>query len=370
MRPGSGGFALPTAVFALALIAALLAGVFFAAHQELRLGRNALAMERAFAAAEGGLHATLASWSPARFNTLGTAQAAPFAGALPAGTGAYTGTVIRLNRTLFLVRATGRDGGAFAQRTVSRVARLVPPPLDLQAALTVTGQLDLAPGSAVRGDDLAPAGWDCPPAASSPGVRIRDTTRISDAECPVASCVSGSPAVMADITLADSIARRDFETAWSQLSALAVRTYPAGSGPAATPVGTAASCDSSAADNWGEPRSPPLVEGCARYFPVVLGAGDLRVSGGSGQGVLLVDGDLIAEGGFQFRGVLLVRGTLTIQGLGARVLGAVEAGSVALRPSGPTGVAEIQYSGCVVRSVLLQNASAAPLAPRGWVGLY
>jgi hypothetical protein len=371
-RNGSPGFALAAAVFALVLIAALLAGVFFAAEQELRLGRNSLGAERAFAAAEAGLGAALAGWREARYNSLLPGHSATFAGDLPARTGAYTGTVTRLGGPLFLVQATGRDEAGSARRAVGQVVRLNPPLLDLNAALTVADRLDLAPASLVSGDDQSPQGWICPAAAASIGVRIADASRISVASCPLNACVMGSPAIMGDSTVGDSLDRRADDAAWNELAAAASRTYAPGSDLAAAigPSGTGLTCDSSARDNWGDPSVPPAVQGCADYFPVTLAAGDLHIRGGSGQGILLVHGDLVIEGGFQFRGALLVRGTLTLLGLGGRLLGGVEASRVDLRPSGPMGSAEVRYSSCVVRTVLLRSASAVPLASRGWVELF
>lgn len=371
-RAGSPGFALAAAVFALVLIAALLAGGFFAALQELRLGRNALGAERAFAAAEAGVDAALADWDPARYNLLGQGQSAAFSGTLPAATGAYAGSVTRLGETLFLVQATGRDAAGTAHRAVARVARLSPPALTLRAALTVAEQLRVARASLVTGDDLPPAGWACPDGAPDVGVRIVDPSRISSVDCPPESCIRGSPAVMGDATAGDSLANGAMALTWNALAARAARRYPSGTPPMADlgPVGTAATCDSSDSRNWGDASSPPSVAGCADYLPIALAEGDLRISGGGGQGVLLVRGDLVIEGGFQFRGVVLVRGTLTFLGLGGRLLGAVEASSVDLRPSPPAGSAEIRYSSCAVRTVLLRNAAAAPLAPRGWVELF
>ncbi len=370
-RTGSPGFALAAAVFALVLIAALLAGVFFGAEQELRLGRNALGAERAFAAAEAGVSATLAGWDPARYNSLAPRRSATFAGRLPAGTGAFMGIVTRLGGPLFLVQATGSDEAGGARRAVGQVVRLTPPPLDLGAALTVADNLDLGPASLVSGDDRSPEGWTCPAAVPTAGVRIADETRIS-AACPVGVCVTGSPAVMGDSEIGDTVVRRADDQAWSELAGMAARVYPPGSNLVEEigPVGTASTCDSTARGNWGDPASLPMVAGCADYLPVTLAAGDLRINGGSGQGILMVQGDLIVEGGFQFRGVLLVRGTLSLIGLGGRFLGGVKASSVALQPAGPLGSAEIRFSSCVVVAVLLRNASAVPLAPRGWVELF
>ena len=56
--PGGGtepGFALAAAVLALLILSALAAGAFYAAFEEVRIGRNSRAAEAAFEAAEAGL---------------------------------------------------------------------------------------------------------------------------------------------------------------------------------------------------------------------------------------------------------------------------------------------------------------------------
>jgi hypothetical protein len=368
----SRGFALAIAVFALALIAALLAGVFFAALQELRIGRNALGAERAFEAAEAGVATTIGIWDPARYNSLGPGRTAGLGGLLPLNSGSFTGAVTRLDETLFLVRATGTDAAGSGRRSVAQVVQLVPPAVASGAALSVSDQLELAGASLVSGEDESPEGWSCAPATASAGARVPDPSRVSTAGCSNASCLDGEPAVIADSTIGIPFTRPDEAAAWRSLVERAARTYPADAGSlsAIGPRGTATSCDSSAAENWGEPASPPVVRGCADYWPITYAAGDLRIEGGSGQGVLLVAGDLVIEGGFEFRGVLLVRGRLSILGPGGRISGSVRAASARLDPAGPGGRAEIRYSSCVVRAALLRNASVRPLTPRGWVELY
>ena len=40
-------------------------------------------------------------------------------------------------------------------------------------------------------------------------------------------------------------------------------------------------------DNWGDPATPTGV--CFGYFPIIYAPGNLRISGGYGQGILLVE---------------------------------------------------------------------------------
>src|SRR3990172_881222 len=101
------GFALAGAIFALVVIASLIAGAFFAARQEINIGRSSATYEKAFAAAETGLDYTVATWNTGTFNSLavGDSDATP-SGTVPSRGGSRTAGVVRLNREVFLVRAT------------------------------------------------------------------------------------------------------------------------------------------------------------------------------------------------------------------------------------------------------------------------
>jgi hypothetical protein len=371
-RTGTRGFALAVTVFALVLIAALIAGVFFAARQEMRLGVNVQGAERAFDAAEAGLHAAIGQWNPDTYDDLAPGRSAEFSGRLPGATGSYAGSVLRLNRRLFLIRSSGQDVAGLARRSLASLVRLAPAHLPLGAALSVTGPLVVGAASLVEGRDQEPAGWDCPPAGpAQPGVAIRDTADLSIPGCADASCVHGDPAVRLVATMGDSASRAADEVAWASLAALATKVYGAESGPVAgpRPSGNATGCDTSVQDNWGESVVPAAVAGCSHYYPIILAQGNLSISGGSGQGILLVSGDLEVDGGFAFYGPVVVRGHLSVRGGGGRFLGAVKAASATLLPSG-AGSAEVAFSGCAVSSALLARAPAAPLPSRSWAQLF
>src|SRR3989454_12548566 len=55
---------------------------------------------------------------------------------------------------------------------------------------------------------------------------------------------------------------------------------------------------------------------CASYFPIVHILGSASINGVQGQGILLVDGSLDVQGGFQWFGITIVRGTLKTAGGG------------------------------------------------------
>jgi hypothetical protein len=121
---GERGFALAVAIFALVVIAALIAGVVFAARQEMRIGENSISAQRAFDAADAGINDAIANWNIAAWNSLADNGTAPLSGSLPGGTGSWTGTIRRMNQQLFFVQVTGTDRNGVATRTLGALSRV------------------------------------------------------------------------------------------------------------------------------------------------------------------------------------------------------------------------------------------------------
>jgi hypothetical protein len=132
-------------------------------------------------------------------------------------------------------------------------------------------------------------------------------------------------------------------------------------------------CDKTAPLNLGEPRrgggSVPL---CYNYFPIVHGTGaQLKFASNTrGQGILLVDGNLELVGGFEWTGLIIVRGEMKVTGNGNKINGAILTEGVDIATAGSIGGnAEVTFSmGAIDRAV---NGAAQP-APvsRGWAQLY
>jgi hypothetical protein len=124
--------------------------------------------------------------------------------------------------------------------------------------------------------------------------------------------------------------------------------------------------------NWGEPILP--TDPCFDYFPIIYRYGNLKLQGGRGQGILLVEGDLEATGGMVFYGPVMVTGTLSTSGnsgQGAKFFGGVIAGNVALDDlSKLAGGALVSYSSCAIHRALQNSATVGTLAERSWVQLY
>ena len=364
----TGGVALPMAVFALLVIGALVGTSLVLGRQELAVGGGTLRLQEALAAAEGGMHLQVALWDPAVLNTLATGDSVAFSGTLPTG-GWYRGATRRLNELLFLVRSEGFSQDSGARQEVGMLVRLRPVELRLTAGLLTRGAKAVRELARIDGSDRAPAGWsDCGPAQSGvAGIHIPEASDVSVGGCAGPPCVIGSPDVRADPGL-DSAALVTFGgTGFDELRSRATVTVPGGTRQIA-PSLIGGVCNVLDPDNWGSPLQPGGP--CGSRFPIVWTEGDLTITGGQGQGVLIVDGDLSLGGGFEFYGVILVRGRIATVGPGGTVFGGVVAANTRGLQNDVGGNAVIQFSACAADRGLRRSAVAFPLRSRSWVGLF
>ncbi len=327
------GFAVATAVFTLVVIGALALGTLYAATHELRGGRDAIHQARAVMAAELGIEQTIAGWSREWNGALGRGYGRSWTHATLEGA-QVTISLTRLADDLFLITSEARAGPA--RRHVARVVRLDvedPPPL---AALVATPATDTSASSGVDASDHPPAQWDCPaPGPALPGIAITDT-----------------------IT-----ALRFGHFDWPTLARLAnsrVTVRVTG----AAPRDSDEECDTTLPDNWGEPNRW-MGGPCTGYYPVIHAASDLVIDGGRGQGVLVVEGNLTLQGGFEFTGAVLVRGALIGGPGGARITGTVSVAGQGATGSSLDGLA-IDFSRCAARKALLGIAMPMAVVERSW----
>jgi hypothetical protein len=132
-------------------------------------------------------------------------------------------------------------------------------------------------------------------------------------------------------------------------------------------------CDKTAPFNLGEPRRDAgYVSQCTGYFPIVHGtASRLYFAAGTrGQGILLVDGDLELVGGFEWVGLIIVRGQMKVTGTGNKITGAILTEGVDVATAGGIGGdAEVHFSKCAIDRAVNGAAQPAPVS-RGWAQLY
>ena len=92
-------------------------------------------------------------------------------------------------------------------------------------------------------------------------------------------------------------------------------------------------------------------------------------SGGVGQGVLLVDGNLDLRGNFVFYGIIIVQGRMRTQGSGNRVYGGGMASNATFEAQALGGGSVVTNSTCAVSRAIINNSSLTrvpPPASRSW----
>ncbi len=374
------GVALLLALFALVVVGAIAAGSFWGASMERKLGENVAATVQAFSAAEAGVDAVLGSWIPASYDTL------PVGGALALGTtylGSgvyYTDSLVRLNGSLFLIRSIGERrtmaGSLLARSSVGRLVRLNRPAIALNAAVTTLEGFTSTGSTWISGRDSVPAGWgsECPPSGPSrPGLRDSSGMVSTSGPCAGGGCISGSPQMVIDSGLAATALTQFGNLTFAGLfgsADVSVSGSIAGIGSAVLGAAPNWTCDRSSPTNWGHPAGGVPVNPCGRYFPIIAAAGGTRITGGMGQGVLLVSGDLEVSGGFEFFGPVIVLGTFRSTGAGGHIQGGLLAAKAEFNATPVTGGSGVDFSACAIARALQGSARARPLGERSWLRLY
>jgi hypothetical protein len=354
------GFALATALLALALIGALVTGTFFIATHEQRTGTGALATTRALGAAELGTDAAMATWKR-EWNVemqRGDRRTAPEA--IVEAASALT-EILRLDNQLFLVSSEGRSGPA--RRVVRRYVALTVAEPALRAAATLGGAAMIGGIARIDGTDRPPDDWTCSgPGASVAGVATPDSMLITTNGCSPGTCVTGSPPILADSTLRHSGALlRAGELDWRALILRATATAEGMTSP--SPTERDGACDVEDPRNWGDSeRSGDAT--CGNHFALVHAPGDLEIDGGRGQGILLVDGNLTIRGGFHFAGLVMVRGALHANG--ARIDGVLTVAGGDSSTMSTLNDLVVHFSRCAAHAAMLGTAVPEPIVERSW----
>jgi hypothetical protein len=376
------GIALAVAVFALVVIGALVAGTFFAGRLEQQTGSNTFMAAQAAEAAEAGLNDAVASQSAATLLALKTdIDSFQVLGSLTVGAAANHVTATRsvrwLNNNLSLVRSIGTrssaSGAQMASRSLAQLIRLVQADVEVNAGLTALGNVTVTGGAEVTGFDEIPPVWAingvaCPPLDSVTGVLYNNGTLTTNGKAKI----HGDPADSIDATLNATDMKSDFDKLKALATLIVTNGNPAATAPAYT--GIPLRCNTAVETNWGEPTPVLVTDACFNYFPIIYHNGNLKLQGGRGQGILLVEGDLAATGGMVFYGPVYVTGTLSTSGnssQGAKFYGGIIAGNVALDDlTKLSGGALVSYSSCAIKRALENTATPGALAERSWVQLY
>ncbi|HYK82181.1 MAG TPA: hypothetical protein VEU55_03480, partial [Gemmatimonadales bacterium] len=245
--------------------------------------------------------------------------------------------------------------------------------MGIKGALT-TGDGDKVSGNTtINGLDQTPTGWaNCGPTQSAiAGIRAEKGQTVTQNG---GATIIGNPPVLIDSTLKDTSFTHYGSVSYTQLASMATITLPGqnfatGIAPA-VPNGV---CDQTVPTNWGDPLNPTAP--CANYWPIIHITGSATINGQEGQGILLVDGDLSVQGGFQFYGITVVQGQLKTAGGGgtpAHFWGAtIVHDSVTLGATNQiSGSANLLYSSCAIQRALEMTAMPTLMRSRSWTALF
>jgi len=372
------GFALPAAIGGLVIVGLLVTAGFYMARQEVRIGVASKHAAMAVNVAQMGANEVMANWNGYQLGQVPLWRDTTISDNTE--TGLWTVKVTNLNGKVYFLDATGEvtEGGALwsgATRRIGLVTRIIYANIDPPAALTTRGTTKLKGNSEVHGEDSDPSAWGgyCTTSKDKPGVVTNDTTGLSTTG---GATISGSPPYQQDVNIVDSTFTNFGNMDWAQLVDVAKADGKDATSLIPTinqtlPDSTGTTCNTATLTNWGDPRDPAAA--CGAYFPLVYIGGDVTIqSGGFGQGVLLVDGNLDLRGNFEFYGIIIVQGALGVQGSGNRVWGGVMASNADFDPQSLTGGAVVTNSTCAVQRSILNNAAlsrARPLQARSWIDL-
>ncbi|MCH6547083.1 MAG: hypothetical protein IH798_01440 [Gemmatimonadetes bacterium] len=365
------GIALLMAIIAIVVVGGLLIGVTTSARLENRQAQNTGAMAQAFAVTELGLSETVANWYAGNFNSMAIMDESPISGTAPQGAGTYAGNIQRLSQELFFLDVTGTSARGLSRQRLGTFVKLTPLTVEIEASLTTRGPVRRAGNGQISGTDLPPAGWTaCVGTDDEAGIRVPAGGMVDDGGCP--SCIDGDPPIQVDPSIDDDTFFDFGDLDWNALTAMATKTGFTLNNPAVGPTfGAGGECNFGDPENWGDPLNPGST--CGNYFPIIYAPGNLRLNVGVGQGILLIEGDLIVNGTFEFYGIVIVRGSMTTQGGGAGSIhfrGGVMAANVNLDDNKIAGNAQIQYSSCAVTQAQTAAGIGSQLRSRGWLQLF
>jgi len=367
------GMALPMVLGAITLIGTLIAGVMYLATQDYRVGANTLNETRAEAAAEMGLNRVLTDWDQSRNTSMATGDTTRVNYTDPGGASVNV-FITRLPGPFFWAISEGQTRGNAlqygARRRYGSLLRLNTPAINFLGAVTAAGNIRVSGNVSVNGNDAYPTGWACSGSLNNmPGAVIQPnaTTTVNGSVT-----INGNPPYTTSAAAADTNTYFNYGGAtYTTLASMANITLPGGTYVGMAPALTGAACNKSSTMNWGDPVRHAPAAACEAYMPIIHITGDAHLSGGSGQGILLVDGDLTKSGNFSFTGVVIVRGTIRSSGSNNGVTGVEMAAAVDLGDAVTlSGSTTIQYSSCAVQQVLSSSSTIGTSKGRAWVNLY
>jgi hypothetical protein len=317
MRPNDRGAALITVVLITLALFAIGHGLVGLSLGELAASRAALRLFESNAAAESAVNLALGGPGPSWLDSV------PVGGewaAISRPFGRAEGSAItwRLSAESWWVEGTGRVGS-----TEARAARMAWSMDPLTRVLALRGAITVGLGApvAITGsvDASAAAAADPPmdPSDCDPWMTRLDAHYALDPLAPVATLAADTMPFLGMLAFADLLAAAEVTVAGTV---------------SPSPSEALGACVITEPSNWGDPERP--WRPCGQHLALRKSAGSLRVAFGSGQGVLIVDGDLVLSTGARFYGLAIASGGLHVESGGELVGMAVTTGGADIAAGG------------------------------------
>jgi hypothetical protein len=365
--------ALPMVLGAITLIGTMIAGVMYVATQDYRVGANTLNETRAEAAAEMGVNRVVQEWDRTKNTSMATGDTLTKSFTDPSGATA-TVLITRLPGPYFWAASEGQTRGNSlqygARRRYGSLLRLNTPNVNYLGAVTAAGNVRVSGNVTLNGNDVSPTGWACNNALGNmPGAVITPTATVT---LNGSVSVNGTPAYTTSTAAGDTNTYFNYGGSnYTALAAMANITLAGGNYNGMGPALSGTTCNTASTSNWGDPVRHSPAAACETYFPIIHVTGNMSATGGTGQGVLLIDGDLTEAGNFTFFGLIIARGTVRSSGNSNSVTGAILAAAVDMGDAVTlSGNATTQYSSCAVMQALSAPSYVALAKRRAWVNLY
>ena len=365
----SRGFALPVAVFVMMVVSLLALNGLYVARNNATANTAARRGMKALYAADAGATRVLATLDTTTLGALNPGDSLDLGWrTLPDGS-TYRTVVLRVDgglvgtTPLYRLRTIGRPGaGTVAQREIVSFVMHAKDKVCCQATArggASGGQARLKDGVTMSGRDTIPDAWGgvCPlPLSDKPGLEWKDGAMVVlDGD----AVLEGDPPLVIDPTMDTTSLFNWGEYNPDLLAAMADITLP-NEIFEISPEVSGGACDTSASTNWGAPEDPS--HPCFDYFPVIHSPGPLVAKGDVvGQGILIVDGELTVEEGFEFYGVIIAKQEVQLKG-GARIYGGLIVGGELQTEPGDY----IRWSQCAVGRALNSLTLIGLLAGRHW----
>lgn len=368
LKSNQSGIVLLLALIALFVVSGLGVAVLFMTVHEIRIARSSVVVQGTVATAEEGVYSPIATWDVGSYNVMAVGESLAIAGSSTFGSATYSGFITRLSPAHYLVVSEGTHDASGARQKMGLIMRLVPLDPAIRAAFVTRGHISVDSQVFVDGADTPPGGWSCPPEGDARAGLLLSPADSSDLSgCVGGTCISGSPPILADSGLSAEDLRSVDGRPLADLRSMASKVISGGT-LNVLPTARMGMCVTAAPANWGDPYG--AVDGCGDYRPTVFSDGDLGLTGGRGQGILVVLGDLTISGGYEHYGLVLLSGRLVVTGSGGEIHGAVVAGNEAGEPSDLAGPLEVRYSSCAVEWAVAASGTGKPIGERGWFRVY